>query len=336
MVKKVWIICMLGLFILTPMFIARTTFSADFSWKMSTPFPPGDTANMGSDKFAKMVEDDSNGKVKITYYAGSLGSPKDAWDMVKSNTIQFTWTGDLYNPGRMPISQMVGMPFEVPSIKKAYDVLDALLNAGYLDKEYSGLKALYLLPTYPIGIYSTKKKITKMEDFQGMKIRCGTGLQGKALIALGASTVSLPGSEEYMSLQTGVIDATITGINIAIHRKLNEVCNYAIKEPPLFFGVFVMLMNQDAWNGAPQDIKEVIEKAAKDICMDQVNEYTGLEDGMWNELAKKMDVYSISPEEQARWLKAIGDLSDKAADELSSKGYKGKEALALTRKVVGR
>ena len=109
MVKKVWIICMLGLFILTPMFIARTTFSADFSWKMSTPFPPGDTANMGSDKFAKMVEDDSNGKVKITYYAGSLGSPKDAWDMVKSGTIQFTWTGDLYNPGRMPICAKIGL-----------------------------------------------------------------------------------------------------------------------------------------------------------------------------------------------------------------------------------
>jgi len=336
MVKKVKVVFILAILVLIPMLMAGVAISADFNWKMSTPFPPGDTANMGSDKFAKMVEDGSNGKVKITYYAGSLGSPKDAWDMVKSDTIQFTWTGDLYNPGRMPICGMVGMPFEIPSIKSAYEVLDSLLNAGYMDKEFSGLKALYLLPTYPIGIYTTKKKITKLEDFQGMKMRCGTGLQGQALMALGASTVSLPGSEEYMSLQTGVIDGTITGINIAVHRKLSEVCKYAVKEPPLFFGVFVMLMNQEAWNSTPPEIKEVLEKAAKDICMDQVNEYTGFEEGMWNELAKKIDVYSISPEEQARWLKTIGNLSDKAAEELSAKGYPGKEALALTRKVVGR
>ena len=338
MFKKMSVLCLLGLFIFMGMTFYNGTEvqAATFNWKASSPFPPGDTANMGSEEFTKLVEKNSNGKVKITFYSGSLGSPKDAWDMVKSNTIQFTWTGDLYNPGRMSISQMVGMPFEVPSIKDAYKVLDALLNAGYLNKEYAGLKPLYLLPTYPIGLYMTEKKITRLEDFQGMKIRCGTGLQGQAIIALGASTVSLPGSEEYMSLQTGVIDATITGINIGIHRKLHEVVKYAIKEPPIFFGVFVMLMNEKTWESTPQDIQKVIEDAGKEIAQGQVQEYSSQEEKMWDEFSKKVEVYSIPPEEQARWRNRIGDLGDNHAADLSSKGYPGKEALALMRKLLGR
>jgi len=220
-------------------------------------------------------------------------------------------------------------------VKVAYNILNELLDAGYL-KEYANLKPLYFLPTYPIGLYTTKKKITKLEDFQGMKIRCGTGLQGQALNALGASTVSLPGSEEYMSLQTGVIDGTITGINIGIHRKLYEVCKYAIKEPPLFFGVLLMLMNKETWDSIPQDLQKIIEETAHEVANDQIAVISNQEEKMWSEFAKRVDCYSISPAEQARWRKAIGDLGDKHAEELSAKGYPGKEALALMRKILGR
>ncbi|MBN2060866.1 MAG: TRAP transporter substrate-binding protein DctP [Deltaproteobacteria bacterium] len=334
MLKRIKIICMPALFVFLLAFIPNGVFGADFDWKMSSAFPLGDTANMENDKFAKMVEEGSNGRVKITYYGGTLGSPRDAWDMVKSNTIQFTWTGDLYNPGRMPITGMVGMPFEVPTIEKAYKSLDGLLNAGYLDKEYSGLKALYLLPTYPINLYFTKKKVEKMEDFQGVKIRCGTGLQGQVLTTLGASTVSLPGSEEYMSLQTGVIDGTITGINIAFLRKLNEVVKYGMRDPIMSFGVMVMLMNEETWEKTPDDIQKIILQASKDICEDQVTKNTKNLDVMWNDFSQKVEAYTISPDEQARWRKSTGDLIEKYAEDLSAKGYPAKEALGLIRKVI--
>jgi TRAP-type C4-dicarboxylate transport system substrate-binding protein len=305
-----------------------------FNWKLSSPYPPGDDANQRIDLFAKWLEDRSNGRVKMTLYQGSFGSPKDAWDMVASNTIQFTWTGDLYNPGRMPISQMAGLPFEVPNVKLAYKIMNEFLKAGYM-KEYGPVKPLYFLPTYPIGIYTSKKKITKMEDFQGMKIRCGTGVQGQAMVALGASTVSLPGSEEYMSLQTGVIDGTITGINIGIHRKLNEVIKYAIKEPPLFFGMLVMIMNREIYDKLPKDIKEIIDNAALDIASQQIDVISNQEAEMWKKFESLgVDCYSISPEEQARWQKAIGDVGDNYASEISQKGFPGKEALALMRKIV--
>jgi TRAP-type C4-dicarboxylate transport system substrate-binding protein len=309
--------------------------AATYNWKMSSPYPPGDDANQKCDVFAKLIEERSNGRIKMTLYMGSLGSPRDAWDMLTSNTVQFIWTGDLYNPGRMPVTQMIALPFEVPNIRVAYNILNELLAAGYL-KEYDSVKPLYFLPTYPIGLYTANKKIVKMEDFKGMKIRCGTGIQGKALQALGASTISLRGSEEYMSLQTGVIDATITGINIGIHRKLNEVCKYAIKDPPLFFGVLLMLMNKETWDSTPSDLKKIIEQTANEIATKQIGVIVNQEQAMWNEFGKKVDSYSIGEVEQERWRKAIGDLGGEYAADLEKKGYEGKKALTLMRKILGR
>jgi TRAP-type C4-dicarboxylate transport system substrate-binding protein len=328
----------MGLFIFIGMAFSNGTESqaATYNWKLSSPYPPGDDANQGCDVFAKMVEERSNGRVKMTIYQGSLGSPRDSWDMVTSNTVQFAWTGDLYNPGRMPITQMVALPFEVPDVRVAQKVVNGLLNAGFLKEMTDNFKPLYFLPTYPIGLYWKEKKVTKLEDFKGMKVRCGTGLQGQALIALGASTVSLPGSEEYMSLQTGVIDATMTGINIGIHRKLHEVCKYAMKEPPLFFGILFMMMNKETWNSLPPDLQKVVEDAGNTIAERQIEKIVNHEAEMWNEFSKKVEVYSVSQKEQARMREAIGDLPEKHAAGLTAKGYPGNEALVFIRKVISQ
>jgi TRAP-type C4-dicarboxylate transport system substrate-binding protein len=338
MLRKMSIICLVSLFIFMGMAITDRTESQakTYNWKMISPFPPGDTANMGCDAFARNLEAHSNGQIRITLYQGSLGSPRDAWDMVTSNTVQLAWTGDLYNPGRIPITQMVALPFEVPNVRVAQRVMDKLLNAGLLKEMTDNFELLYFLPSYPICLYSKEKKITKVEDFKGMKVRCGTGLQGKALIALGASTVSLPGGEEYMSLQTGVIDATTTGINIGIHRKLYEVAKYAMKKPPLYFGILFMMMNKETWNSIPQDLQKLIEDEANSISSSQLDEIVNQEAAMWDQFSEVGESYSLSLKEQERMREVIGDLPEKHAAELSSKGYPGKEALALIRKVIGQ
>ena len=86
-----------------------------------------------------------------------------------------------------------------------------------------------------------------MDDFKGLKIRSGSGIQGQAISALGATGVSMAGGEVYMALQTGVIDGAITGIDVVIDRKFYEVCKYALKLP-IYGGAFVLLMNKETWN----------------------------------------------------------------------------------------
>jgi hypothetical protein len=55
----------------------------------------------------------------------------------------------------------------------------------------------------------------------------------------------------------------------------------------------------------------------------------------WNILRdKKVETYSLSREEEARWEKATAAVADSYVQEWAAKGYPMKEALALMRKVV--
>jgi TRAP-type C4-dicarboxylate transport system substrate-binding protein len=95
-----------------------------------------------------------------------------------------------------------------------------------------------------------------------------------------------------------------------------------------------MLMNKETWESAPPDLQKIIERAARELADEQIEIISSKEAEMWKEFGQKVDCYSISPEEQARWRKAVGDLGDKHAMELSDKGYPGREALSLMRQIL--
>ena len=95
-----------------------------------------------------------------------------------------------------------------------------------------------------------------------------------------------------------------------------------------------MMMNKETWNGTPQNLQKFIVDEANSIANSQIEDIVNQEAAMWDEFSKKVEVYSISPKEQARMREAIGDLPEKHAASLSSKGYPGKEALRLIRKVI--
>ena len=67
---------------------------------------------------------------------------------------------------------------------------------------------------YPVGVswwgvesIVSKKQITTMEDFKGVKFRSPQGMTAEILTKLGASIVVLPGGEVFSALDKGVVDA---------------------------------------------------------------------------------------------------------------------------------
>ena len=52
-----------------------------------------------------------------------------------------------------------------------------------------------------------RKEINSLEDFKGLKMRM-PGLGGEVIRRLGAAAVTLPGSEIFLALQSGTVDAT--------------------------------------------------------------------------------------------------------------------------------
>ena len=309
--------------------------SKTYSWKMTSAMAAGQDGNKGIVEFVKLLEQRTNGKVKIALYESTLGAPTDAWDMLKGNAVQFTFTSDLYNVGRMPILALVGLPLEYPDSRAVWLVENEWLKAGYLKELTDNFKTLFFLSTQPLTVFLRAKKVVTMDDFKGMKIRCGGSVQSQSTALLGATGVSMAGGEQYMALQTGVIDGTISGIDMAMDRKFFEVCKYALIQP-IYFGVYVLLMNKETWNGLPPELQKLIEQTSQEIGASEVERRLNGEKSLWSEYGKKAEVYAISKEEQARWHQATTGVADKYVNDTAAKGHPAKEALDLARKVVSQ
>jgi TRAP-type transport system periplasmic protein len=309
------------------------TLSKTYNWKMTSVFPRGMSKNKPLLEFISKMDQRTAGKVKIAIYEGTLGAVTDQWDMVKDNSIQLSLLADGYNVGRMPVTSLFYIPFELTDMDAIGRIYDEWLKAGYLKELTDNFKVLWLMPTNLQHLFLAKKKVTTLADFKGLNLRAVSGVAGQAITALGASGVSMPGGETYMALQTGVIDGTITGIDNVIERKFYETCKYALYLP-MIGGTFAVAMNKETWNGLPKELQALIDQVSREVSQADLKKEIDMERGMWDTVRKAgVTVYTISPEEKEKWKKATSNVDDKYVAEWSAKGYPVKEALALMRKV---
>ena len=129
--------------------------------------------------------------------------------------------------------------------------------------EAKGVKNIAWMVDANDGIFtSNKAPLIKPEDFKGVKIRGLSKLFDAGLVAVGASPSAMPGSEVYQALQTGVIDAAITGVEAAFSRRYYEVQKYGVASP-ILLAYDNLIVDPAWWNKLPADVRKGIEAAAR-------------------------------------------------------------------------
>lgn len=306
-------------------------FSADsYNWKMTTFFPSGHPQNELLKTFIKMANERTHGAVKITLFEGTLGHPRDHWDMLENGVVNIAFLGDGYTLGRMPIGCLFNLPFELSDLPLLYDTYGEWLKNGYLKEITDYFKILLYRPSPPMYLFLKGKKVTTLEDFKGLKIRALQGMMGKTVSALGATPVSMPGGEIYMGLSTGIIDGVITGGDNVLSRKLYEVSDYGLKLP-VYVGIWILSINKDSWNKLPTDLQKQIDAISQELLKSDRAKAEAEETAVWQDIRDKtkLEIYSISSDERVRWKNAIANIADEYINEYSAKGYPVKEAYQI-------
>lgn len=289
-------------------------------------------------RWAKAVEERTGGRVKVTlYFNETLGKADASLDMLRSGAADVAGIATAYFAGVFPITDAGLLPNVVPNQATGMEILYATENQGLMAKELTanGLKVLWWQSTDPAYIFLRKKKVNKLEDLRGMKIRTVAGIPVKTMSALGATGVALPGSEVYMALDRGTIDALCTSPSAIPMRKYQEVTKYCLWYP-IYGGQNLYAMTQKKWDSFPPDIQAIISelnaRAKYDFLSELIREKAGTPESV-----KKMglEVYSLSQAEEARWNKAIEPIYSQWLADMKSKGYPGQEALDLARAIAG-
>lgn len=295
--------------------------------RFSNFFPPAHKNSIIADQWCKEVEKRTNGRVKITYFAGNTLTPAaQTYDSVMKGIADIGESVLGYTAGRFPMMETIDMPL---GYKSGY-IATKMINAYYKrfkPKELDGVKVLYLHAHGP-GILFTKTPVNKLEDLKGMKIR-GTGFSAKTAKALGAAPVAMPQPDSYDALRTGVVDGILNPIEAMKGWKIGEVVKYTIENYGTAYTTsFFVVMNKEKWNALPKDIQQIIEK---------INEEWIEKQGMlWDEIdkegrafmiQKKNQFIKLSKEEESRWIAKVRPILDEHVQSLKAKNLPGDEAL---------
>lgn len=114
------------------------------------------------------------------------------------------------------------------------------------------------------GIWSNKN-ITTVADLMGMKIRVGGYLPTNGIKALGASPVTISGSELAPAMMAGTIDAVLTSLGYGYSIGLSKVSKYFTLTPLSPTWTAVTLMNRKAYDALPSDLQKVLMAVGREL-----------------------------------------------------------------------
>ena len=248
---------------------------------------PGEPFDLGCQKWKELLEQKSGGTMKIELYPSSqLGSKDDIMDMMVAGEPVSTLTdGAFYADRGVPDMGIVFGPFLFDSWEQAFK-----LNASpwYQEqaKKLEEVAHIHIVSTdwrYGARHTLTTSPVTKLEDFQGLKIRVPTNqIQVKGFEVLGATPTPMALGEVYTSIQQGTIDGVENPLAVLYNGKFQEVAKYLLLDAHVY-NVTNLVVGVDFWNSLTAEQ----QKWLKESC-DEAGAYQNqIQEQVEKELLKK-------------------------------------------------
>ena len=276
-------------------------------WKFAHTRNENSRAHQAVVKFAKTLETETNGKIKLEIYpAQSLGDYETVQERITVGDVAF----QMSDPGQN-IDKSLILP-TIPYLLSSWDDVEkhTTMGSGKLANFISerlalqNIKVINNYPQYFASIVS-KNPIPEPENptaKRNLKMRVPTSKAFERLgNEFGFTSTPLPSSEIFTSLQTGIIDGYIGGGTEYAWMKYKDVINYILPVNTHYVSYW-LVMNMDMYNSLPDEFKKIIDDAGK-VLHNEGMLKAKAEDRMYNENFEKQGstVYWLTDDEVAKY-----------------------------------
>lgn len=224
---------------------------------------------LGLQRFADIVKAKTNGKINVRLFsAGQLGGDMTTVSALQGGTIDMT----VLNTGVLaPVDKNTAI-FDFPYLFNNEAEADAVVDGPAGKKIHDMLvsKSLIGLAYFENSFRqttNTRRPITKLEDFAGLKLRI---LQLPLFIdvfrELGVNPLPLPFPELYTALEQKVVDGQENPPNTIYYSKIHEVQKY-LSLTNHVFNPQSLLISKKTWDAMSPAEKDVISQAAKEAAV---------------------------------------------------------------------
>lgn len=277
---------------------------------------------------AEQLAQESGGELTLTIHpAGALGKgPVQQYKRAVEGVADITFCIHSYTAELFPRSQLMTLPGIYKDAVEGTDKLWAAFDP-HLQGEYEDIKLLGLWAMSPTVLITRDRPVAKLADMGGMKVRTGSPGEAEAVQAWGGVPVTMPITEAYNALNTGIVDAVLIQAS-AIYQPWNlaEPGKYVTDLLPSPSTIVMLAMNKDSWKGLSDKHQAILGKLTG-------REFSRRAASLWAEAdvaaLKKADSDSeikriaLSPEEQVAFAAAVAPMIENELAKLAAKGVDG-------------
>ncbi|MEC1523667.1 TRAP transporter substrate-binding protein [Neobacillus niacini] len=286
-----------------------------YTFRLADNQPPDYPTVLGDKKFAELVEERTDGRIKIEVYpSAQLGDEKSVLEQVQLGAIEFTRINSSplaeFNNQFTPI----GLPYVFESEDHLWNFLNGDMGTKLLDGlEQSKMKGLAFYDSGSRSFYATKE-LKGVEDLKGLKIRVQQSkINIDFMAALGASATPMPYGEVFSALQTGIIDGAennLPSLDSSNHYQeaKNLILDHHQRIPE------VLLISKVAWDKLDKEDQKIVKQAALDSVETQRAEWDKYEQKSEKKL-KDAGVTFTEVKDIKPWKEAVKPMVDEYTKE---------------------
>lgn len=260
----------LVLFLSTLLILSVASASAQTVLKLSEVHAPGYPTALADEEFARLVEERTEGRIKIEVYTGGTlyGAEPDAIQALQLGDLAFTRVSASPVSNFVPAINAIQMPYLYKSGEHMWEVLNGEIGQKFLAEietaPNSGLVGLCYYDAGSRSFYLTRE-VNTVADMKGLKVRVQDNQMMKRMVELlGATPVTGIGPNDVQqAISTGVVDGAENNWPTYQNMGDYEAAKYYILDQHTRVPEILLASAEALAQLDPKDV-EIIKAAAKD------------------------------------------------------------------------
>lgn len=265
-------------------------------------------------------------------YGGSIVKPKGVLEGIELGLGDIGIVTTIFHSSKLPSQGLAAVtPFvssDARAVAKAVDEIAREYPA--MQNEFAAQNQVYLATGVVLNSYQvfSTKEVSGVSGLVGAKV-AGAGMNLRYLEGIqDAAGVRGGLTDFYNMLQTGLVDAGMLWPEAAATFKISEVAPYMLRADLGAVNSKTVTVNQDYWDGLPDEVKDVLKLVAVDyrdhlagIAMDRA---AAAEEAY---VAAGGTIIDVSAADRATWANAMPNIAAEWAETLNGNGEQGTEIL---------
>jgi tripartite ATP-independent transporter DctP family solute receptor len=239
---------------------------------------PGDAHTQAMFEFKRVVEEMSNGQMRVdVHHSSELFTQEAEIAAVRRGNLDMMYGGPNWLAEMVPYMSMLAAPYLFESYDHMTQTMNGeigqAINADIADQTGVRPLATFYLGTRQLNLRDIGREVRTPADMQGVKLRMPNSptwlFMGRTL---GANPTPLSFSEVYLALQTGTIDAQDNPLPTVRNASFFEVTKYIVLTDH-FINPIMPIINEQKWQSLTDRQKEIVMvaiEAAGRLC-DELN-----------------------------------------------------------------